>query len=211
MPTKAAAQALSILRDPNQFQWYAIPLLLIAVYVYAGEIQGRRWSVVFGGLAFWGMDWFNEVWNGLVFHFTNYAPVWSAPGRTAFLILIGVNIEIVLTFAVLGVTFCKLLPADRRLKVMGVPNRWFLVCAMSAGCVVIEYFLNWANALIWESWWWNVRMPWLIFLIGYVPFFIAAFVVHDMKDTRRQAIATGVILGFDLACLVTFAGVLRWI
>jgi hypothetical protein len=30
------------------------------------------------------MDWFNEIWNALVFHLTHYAPVWGAPGRTAY-------------------------------------------------------------------------------------------------------------------------------
>jgi len=92
MPTEAAQQALSILRDGSQFQWYVIPLFALTVYVYAQEIERQNWNLVFAGLAFWGMDWFNEIWNGLVFHFTQYAPVWGAPGKTAYLILIGLNI-----------------------------------------------------------------------------------------------------------------------
>jgi len=75
MPTKSALEALSILRDPSQFQWYVIPFLLIVLYIYFVEIGKKNWSRVFAGLALWGMDWFNEIWNGLVFHFTNYAPV----------------------------------------------------------------------------------------------------------------------------------------
>lgn len=89
MPTDSALQALSILRNGSLFQWYVIPLFVLAVYVYAVEIERQSWSMLFAGLAFWGMDWFNEIWNGLVFHFTNYAPVWGAPGGTAYLILIG--------------------------------------------------------------------------------------------------------------------------
>jgi hypothetical protein len=38
------------------------------VYVYANDIERRNWNLVFAGLAFWGMDWLNEIWNGLVFH-----------------------------------------------------------------------------------------------------------------------------------------------
>ena len=78
---------------------------------------------MFGGLAFWGMDWFNEIWNALVFHFSGYAPVWGAPGDTAFLILIGLNIEICFMFAIAGIAFGKLLPADARMKILGIPNQ----------------------------------------------------------------------------------------
>jgi hypothetical protein len=81
LPTDAALAAMSFLRDGSLFQWYVIPLFALAVYVYAVEIERRNWSMFFTGLAFWGMDWFNEIWNGLVFHFTNYAPVWGAPGN----------------------------------------------------------------------------------------------------------------------------------
>ncbi len=73
--TESAQQALSILRDGSLFQWYVIPLFALVVYVYANEIEKRNWSLVFAGLAFWGMDWFNEIWNGLVLHLTQYAPV----------------------------------------------------------------------------------------------------------------------------------------
>ena len=119
MPTQSAAQALKILRDGSQFQWYVIPLFALVVYVYAVEVERKRWDLVFAGLAFWGMDWFNEIWNGLAFHFTQYAPVWGAPGKTAFLILIGLNIEICFMFAIAGITFSKLLPADKRLESPG--------------------------------------------------------------------------------------------
>ncbi|MGA2504185.1 MAG: hypothetical protein ABSG01_08865 [Anaerolineales bacterium] len=95
MPTISAQQALAILRKGSEtFQWYVIPLLSFVFYAYTVEAEKRNWNLVLAGLAFWGMDWFNEIWNGLVFHFTNYAPVWGAPGKTAFLILIGLNIEI---------------------------------------------------------------------------------------------------------------------
>ena len=74
MPTEAAMEAARILRDGSLFQWYVITLFALVVYVYSVEIERRNWSLVFAGLAFWGMDWFNEIWNALVFHFTNYAP-----------------------------------------------------------------------------------------------------------------------------------------
>lgn len=209
--TESAAQALSILRDPSQFQWYVIPLFALVVIVYANEIERRNWSLVFAGLAYWGMDWFNEIWNGLVFHFTQYAPVWGAPGATAYLILIGLNIEICFMFAVAGIGFAKMLPPDKRVKVLGIPNRLFFAVAGSIFCVIVEILLNAANALTWDYAWWNARAPWLIFLIGYLPFFLVSFWVHDMESVRKKAMTVGAILGFDLVCLVVFGGVLGWI
>ncbi len=212
MPTESAAQALAILRDGRAtFQWYVIPLFALIVYVYAVEIERRNWSLVFAGLAFWGMDWFNEIWNGLVFHFTGYAPVWGAPGRTAYLILIGLNIEICFMFAIAGITFGKLLPADRRLKVLGVPNRLLFAITGSIFCVFVEVLLNAAGALIWNYSWWRAGAPWLIFLVGYLPFFLVSFAVHDMATVRRKAVTVGTILGCDLLCLVIFGALLRWI
>ena len=80
--SESAQRALAILRDGSQFQWYVITLFAVAVYVYTVEVEKRNWNVLFGGLAFWGMDWFNETWNGLVFHFTGYAPVRPAKRPT---------------------------------------------------------------------------------------------------------------------------------
>jgi len=211
MPTDAASRASEILRDGSQFQWYVIPLFAFVVYVYAVEIENRNWNLLFAGLAFWGMDWFNEIWNGLVFHFTQYAPVWGAPGQTAYLILIGLNIEICFMFAVAGITFAKMLPADKSLKILGLPNRLFFAIANAAFCVFVECLLNAVGALTWDYPWWNVGAPWLIFLFGYFTFFLVSFWVFDMESIKKKAATVGAILGVDIICLVLFAGILNWI
>jgi len=211
VPTDAALEAQRILRDAGQFQWYIIPLFALVTYVYAVEIERRNWNLVFAGLAFWGMDWFNETWNALVFHFTNYAPVWGAPGDTAYLILIGLNIEICFMFAILGVATALVLPRDRKRKVFGLPNRAVFAAGFSAFAVFVEYLLNGAGALTWDYAWWNVGAPWLIFLIGYLPFFVVAFWVHDMPSVRSKARTVGALYAFDAACLVIFGPVLGWI
>ncbi len=211
MPTEYASQALSILRDPSQFQWYVIPLFALITYVYAVEIERKNWSLVFAGLAFWGMDWFNEIWNSLVFHFNNFAPVWGAPGKTAFLLLIGLNIEICFMFAIAGIAFSKMLPADKKLKILGLPNRLVFAVTGSIFCVFVEVLLNLANALTWDYSWWSVRAPWLIFLIGYLPFFLVSFRVFDMESVKKKAVTVGTILGFDALCLIVFGAVLKWI
>lgn len=157
------------------------------------------------------MDWFNEIWNALVFHFTQYAPVWGAPGVTAYLILIGLNIEITLMFAIMGIAAAYTLPQDRTLKILGLPNRIVYAAGYSIAAVIIEMILNAAGALIWDYSWWSISAPWLIFLIGYLPFFLVSFWVYDMESVRKKAITVGIILGFDLLCLIIFAGFLGWI
>ncbi|HEX9973950.1 MAG TPA: hypothetical protein VGD14_17905 [bacterium] len=137
MPTESAAQALKILRDGSYFQWYVIPLFALVVYVYASEIEKKNWSLIFAGLTFWGLDWFNEIWNGLVFHFTQYAPVWGTPGKSAFVILIGLNIEICFMFAISGIVFAKMLPADKKLKILRIPNRLFFAITGTIFCVFV--------------------------------------------------------------------------
>jgi len=211
MPTDHVRQALSILRDGSQFQWYVIPLLALVLYVYVVEIERKNWDTVFAGLALWGMDWFNETWNGLVFHFTQRAPVWSAPGKTAYLILIGLNIEICFMFAIAGVIFAKTLPADRHLRILGVPNRWLLALGFSVFCVVVEMFLNACDALVWEWPWWNARAPWLIVPFGYLHFFVVAFWAHDLPKVRQKAVLVGSIFALDAVALVLFGPILRWI
>ena len=211
MPTDAALEAVNILRQGSQFQWYVIPLLALVAYVYAVEVEKRNWSAVFAGLAFWGMDWFNEIWNALVFHFSGFAPVWGAPANTAYLILVGLNIEICFMFAIAGIIFTKQLPRDPAARILGLPNRLFVAICGAVFCVLVECWLNAVGALTWDYAWWSLRAPWLIFLVGYLPFFVVTFWVYDMKSVRKKATTVGALYAFDIACLALFGGVLGWI
>ncbi|MFI9649349.1 hypothetical protein ACIHAA_24005 [Streptomyces sp. NPDC052040] len=207
--TDNARAALEHLRDASQFQWYVIPLLLLVLYVYAVEAERRNWNVLFAGLALWGMDWFNEIGNALVFHFSGRAPVWGARGHTAYQILIGLNIEICFMFAVMGVVAAKFLP-PRGTRLLGLPNRPVLVAVNSAAAVGVEVLLHRAGVLTWDWSWWRAGVPYLIFLIGYAPFFVACFVVHDMPRVRTKVITVGAIFGVDALALVLF-GALGWL
>jgi hypothetical protein len=211
MPSEFAQQALTNLRDGSLFNWTVIPILVLVIYIYAVEVEKRNWNVLFAGLALWGMDWFNEIWNALVFRFTGYAPMWAAPGDTAYLILIGLNIEICMMFAFLGVVAAKTLPKDPEMKILGVPNRWFLAVALAVFAVVIEIFLNAVDALTWDYWFWSARFPLLIVIFGYLHFFVVAFWVHDMKSVRSKAVTVGSIYAFDAICLVLFGPILGWL
>ena len=209
--TEAAAQAVSILRDGSQFSWYVIPLFAFAVYVYANEIERRNWNLVLAGLAFWGMDWFNEIWNSIFFHVNGTAPMWGAPGDTAYLILVGFNIEIMFMFSIAGIAFCKMLPADPKMKILGVPNRFFLAVANSIFCVVVEIWLNSVDALTWDWSFWNTGAPWLIIVFGYLHFFLVSYWVFDMKTMRSKLLTVGVIWAVDAAAVVVFGLGLGWL
>ena len=210
MLTESAAQALSILRDTSLFQWYVIPLFALVVYVYSVEIERRNWNLVYAGLAFWGMDWINEIWNSLVLHFSGYAPMWGAPSDTALLILVGLNIEIMFMFSIAGIAFGKMLPPDTKMKILGIPNRIFFAVTNSAFCVVVEIWLNHIGALTWEWKYWSATSPIPIFLFGYLHFFLISYWVHDMKTVRAKAITVGIIFGVAIFGLVVF-GALGWI
>ncbi len=209
--TEASRDALEILRDASLFQWYLVPLFALVVYVYAVEIERRNWSCVLAGLAFYGMDLFNEIWNALVLHFTDRSAVWTAPGATAYLIFVGLTIEITFMFAVAGVAFTKLLPADKSLKILGIPNRWLFAVVNSIFCVFVEVLLNRAGALVWEYPWWNFPNIGLIVLFGYLPFMAVSFWVYDMEKIRNKIATVSVIYAVDLTAIILFAWLLGWI
>jgi len=205
-------EAERMLRDPHQFKWYVVALLAFVFYVYEVEVERRRWDIILAGLAFWLMDWFNEVVNALVLHFTDRAAIWTVTGSTAYLILIGLTIEISFLFAVSGVIFVKFLPPDRHMRILGVPNRWVYVLGFSCLCVFIEVLLHAAGVFHWEYWWWNVPFVPLIVIFGYATFFAVAAWVYDMgSDHRRQLRVVGVLAAVDAVLLLVFGPILEWI
>src|SRR4051794_31960528 len=127
-PTLRAEQ---LVRDPSLFKWYAISLLALVIYVYANEVERGRLDIVAAGFAVWLADWFNEIVNALVLQATDRAPLWASTGPTAYQFLIGLNVEISFMFALAGIVYAKLLPADRRVRVLGMPNRFAVALGLS--------------------------------------------------------------------------------
>jgi hypothetical protein len=209
--TDASREALEILRDGSTFQWSTVTLLALALYVYSVEVERRRWDIVLAGLAFWLTDWFNELVNSAIFHASDRAPLWAVTGDTSYLILIGLNIEIALMFLIAGIVFVKQLPRDRRMRILGVPNRVFLVLAFSIACVVVELFLESTGFFTWEYWWWNTPFVPLIVIFGYLTFFAMAAWVFDMGDDRRRQLrVVGALAAVDVALAVAL-GLAGWL
>lgn len=140
---------------------------------------------------------------------SGYAPVWGTPvvgaGRTAWLLMIGYNAEISIMFLIMGVMACLSLPKDPKKKILGINNRVFLAVVLTTAAVIVECFLNYCGVLTWEWSFWQRSCPWLLWLIGYLPFFATAFYVHDRPTIKQSAMVTGGILGFDAILIIILA------
>ena len=204
-------QAEHLLRAPGHFNWSTVTLLALVVYVYAVEIERTNWSAILAGLAFWLMDWFNEIANALVLHFNGHAALWTVTGASSFVILIGLTVEISLFFAINGVIFAKLLPTDRRLRILGLPNRWAIALALSLISVGVELLLHALGVFHWYYWWWNVATFPVIVVFGYLTFYVVAFVVYDARRRSAQLAVVGSLATLDLGAGLIFGPLLGWI
>jgi hypothetical protein len=204
-------EAQQLLRKPGMFDWSTVTLLALVVYVYAVEAQQANWSAVLAGLAFWLMDWFNEIANALVLHFNGHAALWTVTGHSSFVILIGLTIEITLFFAINGVVFVKLLPGDRSVRILGLPNRWAYSIGLSLVSVGVELLLHADGVFHWYYWWWNVASFPVIVVFGYLTFYVVAFTVYDMPRLARQLQAVSALAALDLVAGLVFGPLLGWI
>jgi hypothetical protein len=209
--TDFTREAQHLLRDSSQFKWYTVTLIAFVLYVYSNEVERRRWDIVLAGIALWLVDWFNEVVNALVLHFSDRAALWTVTGDTSYLILIGLTIEISFMFAVAGVVFVKTLPPDAGMRILGVPNRLALALLFSCLCVFVEILLHATGYFHWEYWWWNVPFVPLIVIFGYLTFFLTAAYVYDLRDTRRQARLVAALATVVGAMILLFGPILEWI
>ncbi len=226
------------LQTPGTFKWYVVPLFVILFYLVWVNLRKKRYSIVFGGFAFWLWDVFNETWNSMVYACTGQ-PVWGTTkaGGSAYQILIGYNIEISIMFMILGMAACYMLETSKGVEGEGVaffdgnknwlrdPNNMYyyadvrdsklpaktlktkrkailkrilVIVLGSISAVIIEIILNALGVLTWEKPWWQASFPFILFLIGYVPFFVAAVVIHDLP---RKWQIRGLLI--ELAIVVT--------
>lgn len=208
--TDASREALSMLRDADELEWYVVTFLGIVMYVYAVEFERKRWDIVAAGLGFFLMDVFNELVNSGVLHATERSALWTITGDTAYLILVGWNIEIVFLFLISGIEFVKYLPEDRRMRILGIPNRWVFITGWSCFAVFVEVLLKRAGIFHWEYWFWNEPFLLPIVIFGYGTFFAVAAWVYDMPTHRRRFTVIGVMLAIDVALAIGL-GLAGWL
>lgn len=203
---EATQQALSILRSGDNFQWYVITFLALVIYVYANEYSKKNWKGIAAGLSLYLVHWLYEIGNALIQHFSGHA-LWTVPTGTAFLLLVGVGIELSFMFAIAGLVLSKLLPEDPKMKILGIPNRIFFAVANAALFSIIEIFLAQTPAFVWVYPWWGA-FP--VFVTVYIPFFVVSFLCYDWKP-RTQRTVIGALFAGDVILMVIFAGILHWI
>jgi hypothetical protein len=199
-------QALSILRNGENFQWYVIPLLALVIYVYTNEISKKNWKGVAAGLSLYLVHWFYEILNALIQYTSGHA-LWTVPAGTSFLILVGVGIELSLMFSIAGLVLSKVLPEDSGQKILGVNNRIFFAVVNAALFSIIEIFLAKTPAFHWAYSWWGA-LP--VFITVYIPFFVVSFLCYDWKP-KVQRNFIGTLFVVDVLMMIIFAGILKWI
>lgn len=199
-------QALNLLRSAEPFQWYVIALLALVVYVYFNEVSKKNWKGVAAGLSLYMVHWFFEIINALIAHFTGHA-LWTVPTGTAFLLLIGVGVELSFMFSIAGLVFSKILPDDPKKKILGLNNRLVIAIGNAAFFSVFEIFLAMTPAFHWVYSWWGA-LP--VFITVYIPFFVVSMFCYDWKP-RVQQIVIGSLFIVNALMLLVFAGILEWI
>jgi hypothetical protein len=214
--TDASLRALAHLRDFSMLKWYVIPLLAIVLFIYATEMRKARssgnWDPIFAGLTLFGMDFFNETWNGWVLVLSGRSAFWTAPGDTALRTMVGWNIEIMFMFAIAGVVFYYMCPENRSERILGLPARWFWAIGFSAFCVLVEVVLNIGGLLVWEYPFWTRSFGgiWLIFVFGYFEFFAAINLVLAMRNARRRITVVAIIYAVPVLMNVFGFAVMGW-
>ena len=98
----------------------------------------------------------------------------------------------------------ELTPEEYKTKVKSILGRIGFIVFGSIAAVIIEILLNKCNVLTWEKPWWQPNFPFILFLIGYVPFYVAAVVIHDLPR-KWQLIGLGAIL-FVVVLLLIISG-----
>ena len=209
--TDVTLRAEHLVRDASQFKWYAVALLAFVIYAYANEVERGRFDIIAAGLAVWVADWFNEIINALVLQASDRAPLWATTGPTAYQFLIGLNVEISFMFALAGIVYVKLLPADRGARILGMPNRLAVALGLSLVSVAVELFLHASGTFHWHYWWWNVASAPVIVVFGYLWFYLFAAWVYDAPTQRRRFTRVGGLALIVLAMGLVFGVGFGWL
>jgi len=202
---EATEQALNILRSGDNFQWYVIFMLVLVLFIYFTEIGKQNWKAVASGLMLYAIHWFVEIINALIQHFSGHA-LWTVPTGTAYLILVGVGIELSLMFSIAGVATSRLLPVDPSVKVFKLPNRLFYGIFTAVLASVLEIFLVMTPAFVWVYPLWGALT---VFITVYIPFFCGATYAYDWSPKKQKLIIGGFWL-IDAIMLLIFIP-LGWI
>ncbi len=191
--------ALANVRKLDNLNWSVVVFLAFVLYVYFTSLEEKKYDQLAAGLALYAVHWFVEIVNALIQHIRGHA-LWTASGGTSFLILIGVGIEISFMFSVAGLIMSKLLPKDPRMKILGIPNRILFAVVNAFLIALIEVPLEASPIFHWVYPWWGMLTVWVLI---YIPFFLAAFLCHDAKPKSRR-IFIGGLFALNIIMMLVF-------
>jgi len=166
------------------------------------------------GLAFFGGEFIWEMTNALICYGSNYSGLWLTPGDTAYLILVGLNIEIAFFFALIPLIIFNFLDAfqkEEKIKLFGkeISNRLIIPLILGLLCVFVEVLLNQWGALVWEWSWWNWPFIPLIIIAYTLPIYLITW-VYDHKTLNFKIKATILIFVIAITMFIVFSN-LSWI
>lgn len=208
--TDASLAALEQLRSPAHFEWYFVNLLAVVVYVYSVEVRAKRWDTVVLGLGFWAGELVWEIVNALVLKFSGFSAMWTVAGKSVYLLLVGVNVEIYFMFAMAPIVLFNLLPADRNVRILGMPNRIVIPTLMGLFCVAVEIVLNQWGALAWAWPWWRWPMVGLIVVVYVAPFLFLAW-ANDHWTLRTKIRGAAATFALAVVSWWLFVVHLKWV
>jgi len=212
--TPSAEQAYDILRSLGNFQWYVIPLIVILIYVYSVEVRKKNWNRVILAIGFVAGEFIWEMTNALICYFSGYSGLWVTPADTAFLILVGLTIEIMFFFALVPFIIFNFLHAfDKKqtFSIFGrrVSNRTIIPLILGVACVFVEVLLNQWGALVWDWPFWNWPMIPLILIAYTLPMYFITW-VYDKENLRIKIKATILIIIAAIVLFIVFSQ-LGWV
>ena len=184
---QATQQALDILRSGDYFDLGVIFMLVVVLYIYFNEYNKKNYNVIVAGLTLYVIHWFVEIINGVVQSVLGHA-LWTVPAGTAYLILIGLGIELNLMFSIAGIAQSKLLPEDPKepmFKIgrLSVPKPLAIGIGNALVASIIEIFLIFTRTFVWVWWWWNAIT---VFIFIYIPFFVVSAYSYYWKPKRQR-------------------------
>ena len=202
---KVTADTLSRLRILDNLNWGLVVSLAFVLYVYFSAIEQKNLNQIAAGLALYAVHWVVEMVTALIQHFSWHA-LWTASGGTAFVILVGVGIEISFMFSVAGLIMSKTLPEDKNMKILGINNRIVFAVINALLVSLIEIPLAASPIFQWVYPWWGMLTVWITV---YIPFFLAAFLCYDAKPKNRR-IFIGGLFALNIIMMAVFIP-LGWI
>ena len=180
-----------VVRSTQNFNWTFIFILAVVFFIYWSAMHKKDYKVVFAGLALYGVHWLYEIANAIIAKASGY-PLWAVSNEsTTFILLIGVCWELSMMFSIAGIISFKMMPQDRSKRYFTFGGKWKgvsckLVVALEMALLfaLFESFLAGTSnhSFIWVYQWWGV-IP--VFFTTYIPFFLAANYVPDMKPKTR--------------------------